>query len=86
MRIICLGSFWSVNHVAGFCHVVAKIIMMNEMILPYGATHYCQLLQKDFHSQNFIVMDGSALKDFKLTDYKKSIRGNSQMSYACIYI
>ena len=32
MRIISLGRFWAVNHVAGFCHVVAQMIM-NEMIL-----------------------------------------------------
>ena len=41
MRIISQGSFWVVNHVAGFCHVVAQKIMMDEMILSYGATLYC---------------------------------------------
>ena len=42
MRIISLGSFWAVNLVAGFCHAIAQMIMINEMILSYGgATHYC---------------------------------------------
>ena len=51
------------------------MIMINEMILSYGATHYCLLFQKDFHSQNSIVIDGSALKDFKHTDYKIALEG-----------
>ena len=36
MRIISLCSFWAVNQIAGFCHVVAQMIMMNEMILSRG--------------------------------------------------
>ena len=40
MKIITPGSFWQVDHVAGFCHVIAHMIMMNEM-LSYGTTHYC---------------------------------------------
>ena len=40
MRIIKLGSCWAFNHVAGFCHVVAHMIMINEMILSFGATRY----------------------------------------------
>ena len=61
------------------------MIMMNELNLSYGATHNCLLLQKLFHSQNSLVMDESDLKHFKHPDYK-TVRGNFQMSYACIYI
>ena len=77
MRIFSLSRFCPVKHVAGFFHVVAQKIMMNEMILSYGATHYCQLPQNIFHSQNSLDMDGSALKHLKHPDYKKCIRGNS---------
>ena len=44
------------------------------------------LLQNIFHSQNSLVMDGSALEHFKHPDYKKCIRGTFQVPYACIYI
>ena len=68
MRIISLCSFWAVNHVASFCHVVAQMIIMNEIILSYGATHYCSFTK--LH-----VMDGSALKHFKYPDNKNALEG-----------
>ena len=51
------------------------MIMMNEIILSYGATHYCLLLQNIFHSQNSLVIDGSALEHFKHPDYKNALEG-----------
>ena len=32
-------------------------------------------LKNNFHSQNSLVMDGSALKDFKHPDYKNALEG-----------
>ena len=51
------------------------MIMMNELILSYSATHNCLLLQKLFHSQNSLVMDGSDLKHCKHPDYKTALEG-----------
>ena len=56
IRSSSLGSFWAVNYVAGFCHV-AKMIMMNEMILSYGATHYRKLLQKHFSFKSSLCLE-----------------------------
>ena len=68
MRIISLGSFWAVNHFAGFCHVVAQMIMINETLLLIASKNI-------FHSQNCLVMDGSALKHFKHPGYKNALEG-----------
>ena len=56
-----------------FCHVVAQMIMMNELILVQHITVNC--FQNNFHSQNSLVMDGSALKHFKHPDYKNALEG-----------
>ena len=62
MTIISVGSFWAVNHVGGFCLVLAQIemIMINEMILSYAANVTVNCFKNNFHSQNSLVMDGSA--------------------------
>ena len=51
------------------------MIMMNELILSYGATHKSNCFKNNFHSQNSLVMDGSALKHFKHPDYKNALEG-----------
>ena len=51
------------------------MIMINEMILSSGPTHYCLLLQNMFHSQNSLDMDGSALKHFKHPVYRNALEG-----------
>ena len=73
MRIISLGRFWAVNHVACFCHVVVQMIMMNEMILWYGATHTLLIASKQFFIHKTLDMDGSALKHFKHPDCKNAL-------------
>ena len=63
MRIISLGSFWAVNLFAGFfCHAIAQMIIMNEMILSYGgATPYIfnldfnKIKKNEFNLFNYLL-------------------------------
>ena len=86
MRIISLGTFLAVNHVAGFCNVVAQMIMINEMLCHMVQHITVNCFKNIFHSQNCLVMDGSSSKHFKHPDYKNALEGTFRCHMqACIF-
>ena len=59
------------------------MIMMNELIMVQHITVNC--FKNNFHSQNSLVMDVSALKHFKHPDYKNALEGTFRChNYVCI--